>query len=127
MITGINHITLSVRDLAESLVFYVDVLGCSIAAETPKGCYLRAGEVWLALETDAHVRSGPLPEYTHIAFSVRKEEFETMADKIRGSGAEIFKENKSEGESVYFLDPNGHKLEIHLGDLESRLAAMQGV
>lgn len=124
MITGLNHITLSVRDLAQSLAFYVDVLGCEKVTDTQAGCYVRAGDLWLALEVDAHVRNGPLPEYTHVAFSVRPEDYAAMADKIRASGAEIFKENKSEGESLYFLDPNGHKLEIHVGDLDSRLAAM---
>ena len=28
MITGINHITLSVKDLAAAFTFYTDVLGC---------------------------------------------------------------------------------------------------
>lgn len=124
MITGINHITLSVRDLAQSLAFYVDVLGCAKVTETRTGHYLRAGDLWLALELDGQVRGGPLPEYTHIAFSVRQEDYEGMANRIRASGAEVFKENKSEGDSLYFLDPNGHRLEIHVGDLDSRLAVM---
>jgi hypothetical protein len=46
-----------------------------------------------------------------------------MADKIANSGAHIFKENTSPGESLYFLDPDGHKLEIHVGNNEARIAA----
>ena len=34
----------------------------------------------------------------------------------------LWKEDKSEGKSTYFLDPDGHKLEIHIGSLETRLA-----
>jgi hypothetical protein len=32
------------------------------------------------------------------------------------------RQNLSEGDSLYFLDPDGHKLEAHVGDLKSRLA-----
>ncbi len=34
-------------------------------------------------------------------------------------------DNSSEGDSLYILDPDGHKLELHVGDLESRLASMK--
>ena len=47
--------------------------------------------------------------------------FDAFAKRIKASGAEIFQENVTEGKSLYFLDPDGHKLEIHVGDLKSRL------
>lgn len=123
MITGLNHITLSISNLERSLAMYRDVLGCTVAKLTARGAYLEAGDLWLALEVDPDVRSGPLPEYSHIAFSVAAEDFETLEARIQESGAEIFKENVSEGASLYFVDPDGHKLEIHVGDLASRLAS----
>lgn len=41
----------------------------------------------------------------------------------RRSYAIIWQDNWTEGESLYFLDPNGHKLEIHASDLAARLQA----
>jgi catechol 2,3-dioxygenase-like lactoylglutathione lyase family enzyme len=121
MITGINHITLSVRDVAESFDFYVNILGCTPLARWPKGSYLLAGDMWLALVLDEYVRADALPEYTHIAFSVAPGDFAHLAARLRNSGAAPWQENWTEGDSLYFLDPNGHKLEIHASDLAARL------
>lgn len=104
MIQGLNHVTLAVRDLAQSLLFYTEVLGCQQVATWPCGAYLLAGDLWLA-------------------FSVAEVEFALVSARIRNSGAQIWQENRSEGASLYFLDPNGHKLEIHLGSLREQLQA----
>jgi len=121
MITGVNHITLSVRDVAESFAFYAQVLGFRPVAKWPKGAYLLAGDVWIALVLDGHVRESILPEYTHIAFTVSGEDLKRLSARIKRSGAEIWQENWTEGASLYFVDPNGHKLEIHASDLETRI------
>jgi len=121
MLTGINHITLAVKDTEESFRFYTQVLGMKPVAKWPKGAYLLAGDTWLALHQDSSTRAGALTEYTHIAFSVSHDDFATMEARIRSSGAVIWQENWTEGDSLYFLDPNGHKLEIHASDLENRI------
>lgn len=123
MIDGINHITLSVRSLTDSFSFYQDVLGFKPLMRKKKSAYFLAGDFWFCIEEDPFTRGMELGEYTHIAFSVDQKNFAELSQKIRLSGARIFKENKSEGDSLYFLDPNGHKLEIHVGDWQSRLAA----
>ena len=125
MIRGVNHITLSISDLGRSMAFYTDVLGCRLIARWEDGCYLEAGDLWLALVVDDDTRQAPLPEYTHIAFDVGSTDFPALADRVRQSGAEVFQDNSTEGESLYFLDPDGHKLELHVGSLATRLNEMR--
>ena len=121
MITGINHITLSVHDMDESFQFYADVLGFTRIQKNPKSAYLLAGALWIALVRDAQTRQVASPEYTHIALTVSQDDFEPMRERILRSGAAEWQKNWTEGDSFYFVDPNGHKLEIHVSDLETRI------
>lgn len=123
MIRGLNHITLSVRDIARAYNFYTEVLGIKPVARWPQGAYLQAGDLWLALVVDDVVRTRPLPEYTHFAFTVAPEDFTALSQRICQAGAPIWQENHTEGDSFYFIDPDGHKLEIHVSDLAARLAS----
>lgn len=126
MITGLNHITISVRSLDKSFSFYKDILGFRPKIKWNKGAYFEVGNLWIVIFEDGNVRVNELTEYTHFAFSVAEENFSAMSKRIIESKAKIFQENSSEGDSLYFLDPNGHKLEIHCGDLESRLNHYRG-
>jgi catechol 2,3-dioxygenase-like lactoylglutathione lyase family enzyme len=119
-IRGINHVTVAVRDLDRSLHFYVDLLGCRPRARWARGAYLEAGSLWLCLELDARAGSAQIDD-SHVALSVDAAEFAVIAQTIRAEGTTLWKENRSEGDSLYFLDPDGHKLEIHVGDLRTRL------
>ena len=119
---ALNHLTLSVRDLDRSFAFYCDVLGLSPLARWKTGAYLLAGgETWLCLTVDSATRTEALPEYTHVAFSVAG--IAELSERLRAAGVAEWKDNSSEGDSLYFLDPDGHKLELHIGDWRSRLAA----
>lgn len=122
-IRGVNHITFSVRDLKQSSAFYVDLLGCIVVGRWPRRVYLRAGDLWLALILDEQRKPNAANDYSHVAFAVNDEDFPPIAERIIDAGAPIWQENGSEGESLYFLDPDRHKLEIHAGDLQSRLAS----
>jgi glutathione S-transferase fosA5 len=120
----LNHLTIAVRDVERSFVFYRDVLGLQPLARWERGAYLLAGgETWVCLTLDAATRTAPLPEYTHVAFSVSEASMAALAARLRDAGAPRWQENLSEGDSLYFLDPDGHKLELHVGDWRSRLAA----
>lgn len=122
MIEGVNHLTLSVRDLDLSFAFYRDVLAFRPLARWRSGAYLLAGEaVWLCLTWDPTIRRVGTDEYTHIAFSIAQADFLLAVDRIRAAGVQEWRHNSSEGDSLYFLDPNGHKLELHVGSWRSRL------
>jgi hypothetical protein len=49
--------------------------------------YLLAGDTWIALTKDQNAGREHLPEYTHIAFTVAQQDFETMRERIFKSGA----------------------------------------
>lgn len=121
MITALNHITIAVSDIKRSFDFYRDTLGLKPLCSWNKGAYFLAGDLWFCLNVDTNVR--PDQSYTHYAFSVTQEDFQTLCQRIIDSGATVFKQNTSEGDSLYFLDPDGHKLEIHIGNWQSRIAA----
>ena len=124
MIQGISHITLAVADLDRAVRFYTDTLGCRMAARWDRGAYLAAGGLWIALALDPG--AAPASGQTHTALAVGAGEFDAIRDRILASGAGEWRENRSEGASVYFLDPDGHQLEVHVGTLASRLAALAG-
>ncbi|MGI9482932.1 MAG: VOC family protein [Hyphomicrobiales bacterium] len=123
-IKGLNHITLAVGDLSRAVRFYVDGLDFVLRKQWAGGAYLEAGDIWLCLSVDDHAQLTPREDYTHLAFDTSLEEFEGLVKRVLSAGGRKWKENKSEGESFYFLDPDGHKLEIHVRSLKTRLEAI---
>ncbi|MBE3025863.1 fosfomycin resistance glutathione transferase [Janthinobacterium sp. GW458P] len=121
MLTGLNHLTLSVRDLARGIAFYRDLLGLRLHARWDGGAYLSAGDLWLCLSLDAGaaISAGG---YTHYALSISQQDFPALAARLRAAGVTEWQQNRSAGDSVYFLDPDGHQLEAHAGSLAQRLA-----
>ena len=130
MIAGLNHITLAVQDMERSFAFYRDVLGFSPLVKWDQGAYFfipsqknspPTESVWFCLNVDKKRQASAC--YTHYAFSVSAENFEEMKKAIAATGVTVFQENSSPGNSFYFLDPDGHKLEIHVGNAEDRILA----
>ncbi|EKT62405.1 fosfomycin resistance glutathione transferase [Providencia burhodogranariea] len=127
MINGINHLTLAVTDIQKSMFFYHKVLGMKLHASWTRGAYLTCDSLWVCLSLD-HTRRVTRSEdtdYTHYAFSVTEDSFPIMVEKLKQSGVQTWKDNLSEGYSFYFLDPDGHKLEIHVGSLIERLKSCE--
>lgn len=122
MLTGLNHITIAVTDLERSLDFYINALGFQGHVKWKQGAYLSLGDLWLCLSVD---KPDEKSDYSHIAFSISQQDFTDFSHKLIELNIAQWKENKSEGDSLYLLDPDGHKLEIHSGDLYSRLESIK--
>lgn len=122
MLTGINHLTLGVTDLARSIDFYARLLNFRLLATWDAGAYLSLGELWICLSLDGVGRIADQAGYTHYAFSIRQHDFPGFRQRLQAAGIAESKVNRSEGDSFYFLDPDGHQLEAHVGTLSSRLA-----
>lgn len=122
MLQGLNHITIAVSDIARSLAFYTDFVGMKSHVRWDSGAYLSLGGVWFCLSCDD---VSPSQDYSHIAFDIAEQNFVEFRKKLRNAGVIEWKQNASEGDSVYFLDPDGNKLEAHSGDLQTRLKALK--
>ena len=122
MLKGLNHITIAVSDISESFNFYVSILGIKPEVRWESGAYLSVGDLWICLSVD---KVSPAQDYSHISFSVTQLDFNSYSSRLLTAGVKTWKENSSEGESLYILDPDGHKLEIHAGSLTSRLDALK--
>lgn len=121
-ITGINHITFATKDLNVSIEFYCKMLEATVVVKWRTGAYLLLGNLWLCLSYDENTKLCSNKEYTHIAFDIAADDFETLKEKILNKkNIIIWKENKSEGESLYILDPDFNKLEIHASRLKNRI------
>ncbi|MDP5216588.1 VOC family protein [Ruegeria sp. 2205SS24-7] len=121
-IRGINHVTLVCSGLDRSCTYYCDILGAQPRARWATGAYLELGALWLCLELGT---PDSRADDTHLALDCDASDYNALAARITAASAQ-WKENGSEVASLYFLDPDGHKLELHVGDLCTRLVAYQG-
>ena len=123
MITSFNHLTLATNKLNESFVFYYNILGCKPLAKWKRGAYLLAGDLWLCLSLDLNKSDRYDGNYTHYAFTVSPEQFAYYRNNIKQLNLKLWQDNISEGDSLYILDPDNHKLELHVGNWQTRLKA----
>lgn len=125
MIKSINHITFSVSNLANSMNFYKNVLGAELLVSGRTTAYFDLKGLWLALNEEKDVpRFEVHPTYTHIVFSIDEKDFDKFVDQLKQKDVKTLQgrtRDKRDKRSVYFVDPDGHRLEGHTGTLEDRL------
>jgi catechol 2,3-dioxygenase-like lactoylglutathione lyase family enzyme len=117
---GLDHVALSVRDLAASERWYREVLGLERAHadawDVP--VFLVAEGSGLALfpaATDDRGRPGV--RILHVAFRVDRPGLEGAQQALREHAIPYRLEDHGVSHSLYFRDPDGHQLELTTYDI----------
>jgi catechol 2,3-dioxygenase-like lactoylglutathione lyase family enzyme len=125
---GIDHVAVGVRDVERSAKWYIEVLGFERLYEDAWGgvpTFVGKGNTGIAL-FPARPNAKPAPtthrdiRMLHLAFRANRENFLAAQRELKKRGIKFEFQDHEISQSVYFLDPDGHQLEITTYELESR-------
>ncbi len=118
---GLDHVALIVTDLERSRNWYRDVLGLERRYEEMWGdvpTFLSKGSTGIALFPAKIPSPGPPPErgsaivMSHVAFRADRENFLQAQHELKRRGIAFEFQDHGIAHSIYFSDPDGHRLEI---------------
>ena len=133
---GIDHVAMSVRDVEAAANWYIDVLGferryegmwdgipvfigkgtTSIALFPAKSNPTSISLAAVASAKAASARGGV--RVLHLALRANRENFVSAQDELKRRGIQFEFQDHEISNSIYFSDPDGHKLEITTYDLD---------
>ena len=128
-VLGIDHVAISVKNLDEALKFYTEVLGLKVTdreySKPGVEYFLDCGPSLIGLmqgdaKGEAHFFADGGLGANHVSFRVPKADFDRVVEEVRSRGLMImFMKKREKSWSLYFLDPDGNKLEITAWPLEA--------
>lgn len=118
---GINSITLPVTNLEQSIQFYEKTLGLTPLAQWNNGAYISLQNVWLHLHLVPSNELTNEHSATRVTFNISPEDFTELELTVKNNDVPLWRAHYFDDESLYILDPDHNKLEIHCSHMKSRL------
>ncbi len=128
-VQGIDHAAISVSDLEKSLKFYKEVLGLQVTTReySKPGIeyFLDCGTSLIGLiqgdkSGQKHLLQDAGLGGNHVSFRVRTKDFDRAVEELKSLQVTItYLKKREKSWSVYFLDPDGNKLELTAWPLEA--------
>ena len=125
-VEGIDHVALSVRDVERSAQWYMDVLGFERRHEgmwNGVPVFIGKGTTSLALfpgrskEGSTSSGRGGI-RMLHLALRASRTNFLAAQEELKRRGIKFEFQDHEISHSIYFQDPDGHKLEITTYELK---------
>ena len=120
--TGLNHVSISAVDLAESTRFYVDVLGME-AIPTPTFArpvqWLRVGNLQLHLFVDEKDSEAPPRHHLGLTVDDFDEAYRMVKKYVDDEWGWRLVELPSRQVQLYFRDPAGNLIELNWPDADT--------
>lgn len=117
---NLDHVALTVSDVERSAAWYCEVLGLERRHKGVWGSFpamVGIGDTMVALFPLKGDRPKPPPDWKtiamrHVAFRTDRSGFDLARSELRERGIEFEFQDHDISHSIYFLDPDGHELEI---------------
>ena len=109
---GVHHVSINVRDAAESIAFYTDVLGLAARTDRPDFSFRGA---WLDIGAQqVHLIEGEVPNNHGQHFAVQVADLDATVAELRDRGIDVSDPGGvGAARQSFLLDPSGNMIELH--------------